>query len=85
MYDCPSVSEVTQKDMGKTDRHQITTKHSKAQTMCMFYEDVLLSMHMEWYGMVTLIARFMGQTWGPSGADRTQVGPMLAPWTLLSE
>ena len=30
------------------------------------------------------IARFMGATWGPSGADRTQVGPMLAPWTLLS-
>ena len=25
-----------------------------------------------------------GPTWGPSGADRTQVGPMLAPWTLLS-
>ena len=34
--------------------------------------------------IVTLIARFMGPTWGPSGADRTQVGPMLAPWTLLS-
>ena len=32
----------------------------------------------------TLIARFMGPTWGPSGADRTQVHPMLAPWTLLS-
>ena len=32
----------------------------------------------------TLIAGFMGPTWGPSGADRTQVGPMLAPWTLLS-
>ena len=31
-----------------------------------------------------LRARFMGPTWGPSGADRTQVGPMLAPWTLLS-
>ena len=30
------------------------------------------------------IARFMGATWGPSGADRTQVGRMLAPWTLLS-
>ena len=27
----------------------------------------------------------MGSTWGPSGADRSQVGPMLAPWTLLSE
>ena len=32
----------------------------------------------------TLIARFMRSTWGPSGADRTQVGPMLAPWDLLS-
>ena len=36
-------------------------------------------------GRVTpLIAKFMGPTWGPSGADRTQVDPMLAPWTLLS-
>ena len=26
----------------------------------------------------------MGPTWGPTGTDRTQVGPMLAPWTLLS-
>ena len=25
----------------------------------------------------------MGPIWGPSGADRTQVGSMLAPWTLL--
>ena len=32
----------------------------------------------------TLIARFMGPTWGPSGADMTQVGLMLVPWTLLS-
>ena len=30
------------------------------------------------------IARHMGPTWGPPGDDRTQVGPMLAPWTLLS-
>ena len=28
--------------------------------------------------------KFTGPTWGPSGADRTQVGPMLTPWTLLS-
>ena len=34
--------------------------------------------------MRSLIARFMGPTWNPPGADRTQVGPMLAPWTLLS-
>ena len=32
----------------------------------------------------SLITRLMGPTWVPSGADRTQVGPMLAPWTLLS-
>ena len=36
------------------------------------------------YSAPTLIARFMGPTWGPSGDDSTQVGPMLAPWTLLS-
>ena len=35
-------------------------------------------------GMPSLIARFMGPTMGPSGADMTQVGPMLAPWTSLS-
>ena len=34
--------------------------------------------------ILTLIARFMGPTWGPSGADRTQVGPVLAPRTLPS-
>ena len=34
--------------------------------------------------IMSQIARFMGPTWGPSGAGRTQVGPMLAPWTLLS-
>ena len=36
------------------------------------------------YSDPPLIARFMGPTYGPSGADRTQVGPMLTPWTLLS-
>ena len=25
----------------------------------------------------------MGPTWGPPGANRTQVAPILAPWTLL--
>ena len=34
--------------------------------------------------LTSLIARFMGPTWGPSGAARTQVGPMLAPSTFLS-
>ena len=33
---------------------------------------------------MTQIARFMGPTWGPPGSCRPQMGPMLAPWTLLS-
>ena len=53
---------------------------------------VLIGLHCYWicgkqslvFNEATLIARFMGPTWGPSGAERTQVGPMLAPWTLLS-
>ena len=36
-----------------------------------------------WY--VTQIAKLTGQTWGPPGSCRPQMGPMLAPWTLLSE
>ena len=34
--------------------------------------------------ITSLMTRFLEPTWGPSGADRTQVGPMLAPSTLLS-
>ena len=30
------------------------------------------------------IAKFMGPTWGPPGSFRPQMGPLLAPWTLLS-
>ena len=32
----------------------------------------------------TQIAKFMGPTWGPPGPCRPQMGPMLAPRTLLS-
>ena len=34
--------------------------------------------------ITTQIAKFMGPTWGPAGSCRSQMGPMLAPWTLLS-
>ena len=34
--------------------------------------------------LTSQIARFMGPTWGPPGSCRPQMGPMLAPWTLLS-
>ena len=42
------------------------------------------TIHFTWNSEATLIARFMGPIWGPAGAERTQMGPMLVPWTLLS-
>ena len=41
-------------------------------------------LHLIISSMQSLIAKFMGPTWGPPGAARTQVGPMLARRTLLS-
>ena len=50
-----------------------------------FMSSTLIAMKYTWGAMMrTLIARFIRPTWGPSKADRNQVGPMLAPWTLLS-
>ena len=40
--------------------------------------------HQQRSTLTSLKTKFMGPTWGPSGADRTQVDPMLAPWALLS-
>ena len=34
--------------------------------------------------LLSLTAKFMGPTWGSPRPDRTQVGSMLATWTLLS-
>ena len=36
-----------------------------------------------WVQKPTQIAKIMGPTWGPPGSCRPQMGPMLAPWTLL--
>ena len=36
------------------------------------------------YVILSQIPKFMGPTWGPPGSCRPQIGPMLAPWTLLS-
>ena len=35
-----------------------------------------------WYSHTQI--EFMGPTWGPPGSCRPQMGPLLAPWTLLS-
>ena len=66
-------------------RGPVNSPHKWPVTRKMFpFDDVIMA----WEKPRTnrkksLIARFMGPTWGPSGDDRTQVGPMLAPWTLL--
>ena len=56
-----------------------------------FADDVLnlILLHFHWHlilrvRLAVTLSKVNGPTWGPSGADRTQVGPMLAPWTLLS-
>ena len=40
---------------------------------------MMMSLHGNSYHITALIARLMGPTWGPSGADRTQVGPHIGP------
>ena len=47
-------------------------------------ENIRPSIHSKVTRNPTQIARFVEPTWDPPGADRTQVGPMLAQWTLLS-
>ena len=50
--------------------------HATILPETMLHEDV-----MAWKPQIT---RFMGPTWGLPGSCRPQMGPMLAPWTLLS-
>ena len=35
-------------------------------------------------GIISQVGKFMGPSWVPPGSCRPQMGPMLAPWTLLS-
>ena len=83
--DCLRASEVTLKDMIKISGkpYQNATKcerwaHFLRYTMVTFWKNV------SGFLLISLIARFMGPTWGPPWSCRTQVDPMLAPWTLLS-
>ena len=57
----------------------VNITHRGHHWSCLIHSVVIITL-----SITALIARFMGPTWCPSGAGRTQVGPMLAPWTLLS-
>ena len=48
---------------------------SHSGSHCRGYYSGALSLENHFNLIPSLIARFMGPTWGPSGADRTQVGP----------
>ena len=65
----------------RPDQMQTILWHNDAKSVCCV---IWPGIREAYYEISTLIARFIGPTCGPSGADRSQVGPMLAPWTLLS-
>ena len=46
--------------------------------------DLKFNVNMYDTSLISQIARFMEPTWGPSGSCRPQMGPILAPWILLS-
>ena len=82
-----SPCELTIMDMDNKEKSRpvSTTRHSScSRQLC--YPILQLRLKRSYVACFILsqIARFMGPTWGSIGDDRTQVGSMLAPWTLLS-
>ena len=63
-----------------------------AQPMCRFILCISASHYLDMdiyilgceHANIPQIAKFMGPTWDPPGSCRPQLGPMLAPLTLLS-
>ena len=62
---------------GKISQCITTTMHSKAVTVCIFLG--IYCRYQWWTVKLTPITRIMGPSWGPSRADRTQVGPPVGP------
>ena len=59
--------------------HSIDTQYSLPCSNIMFYISTISTNQV----LTTQIAKFIGPTWGPPGSCQPQVGPMLAPLTLL--
>ena len=70
--------ENTVSKMVQESRYSRSCKDRK----CMLWENTNGVAGAEWEE--PLIAKLTGPPWGPSGADRTQMGPMVVTWTLLS-
>ena len=69
-------------------KRYIHGKYSHCRSLCKPVEKAVVSIHIKrtvnTVNRFSQIAKFMGPTWGPPGCCRPQMGPMLAPWTLLS-
>ena len=52
------------------------------QMSAVYYISIYSNTPVYYYG-ASQITKFLGPTWGPPGSCRPQMGPMLAPWTLL--
>ena len=66
------------------DMLQMTFSNTLQKDLSVFWSRCHRSLFLRVLLMATQTAKFMGPTWGPSGSCRPQMGPMLAPWTLLS-
>ena len=62
----------------------ITTTKQSTTKPCAYLLGYTVFCCTEYSNKATQIAKFMGPTWSPPGSCRPQMGPMLAPWTLLS-
>ena len=60
--------------------------YSMSAFIQVMFRHLLVDLNQSWSSslMSSQITRFMGPTWGPPGSCRPQMGPILAPWTLLS-
>ena len=72
-HPCPKSNSISAKQPQKLKHGWIIT-----------YPSFMWTLSLTNAGLATQIAKFMGPTWGPPGSCRPQMGPMLAPWTLLS-
>ena len=63
--------------------HQIVISYQAKQTImdekCIFMWNIICDK----FKLTTEIAKFMGPKWGPPGSCWPQMGPIMAPWTLL--
>ena len=70
----------------KTTRGRKSSIHYRAVRNILLYIWPQYSCNAVQYNMIMIHpdSKVHGPTWGPSGSCRPQMGPILAPWTLLS-